>query len=92
MHLFSGVFQNFDVDFWPLLKAEKVLAPEQFWRKKTFSSKFSFLSSIRIYKLSASRITENSSHCYTLTYNVKTLPSDEEPGEGAMVLGAMPEV
>ena len=24
----SGVFQNFDVDFWPLLKAEKVLAPK----------------------------------------------------------------
>ena len=27
----SGVFQNFDVDFWPLLKAEKVLAPKQFF-------------------------------------------------------------
>ena len=25
-------------------------------------------------------------------YIVETLPSDEEPGEGAMVLGAMPEV
>jgi hypothetical protein len=42
----SGVFQNFDVDFWPLLKAEKVLAPKQFWWKKIFSSKFYFLSSI----------------------------------------------
>jgi len=27
-----GVFQNCDVDFW--LKAEKVLAPKQYWRKK----------------------------------------------------------
>ena len=61
-----GVFQNFNVDFWPLLKAEKVLALKQFWRKKFFSSKFYFLSSIWIYKLSASRITENTSHCYTL--------------------------
>ena len=29
-------FQNFDVDFSPLLKAEKVLAPKQFWRKIFF--------------------------------------------------------
>ena len=42
----SGVFQHFDVDFWPLLKAEKVLAPKQFWRKIFFSLKFYFLSSI----------------------------------------------
>ena len=68
----SGVFQNFDVHFWPLLKAEKVLAPKQFWRENFFSSKFYFLSSIWIYKLSASRITENSSHCYTLTIRGKT--------------------
>jgi hypothetical protein len=40
-----GVFQNFDVDFWPLLKAEKVLPPT-FTGKKKFSSKFYFLSSI----------------------------------------------
>ena len=52
----SGVFQNFDVDFWPLLKAEKVLAPKQFWRGKKSYSKFYFLSSIWIYKLSVSRI------------------------------------
>ena len=65
----SGVFQNFHVDFWPLLKAEKVVPPKQFWWKKFFSLKFYFLSSIWIYKLSASRITENSSHCYTLTIN-----------------------
>ena len=51
----SGVFKNFDVDFLPLLKAKKVLAPKQFWRKIFFSSKFHFLSSIWIYKLSASR-------------------------------------
>ena len=70
----SGVFQNFDVDFWPLLKAKKVLALKQFCRKKNVSSKFYFLSSIRIYKLSASRITENSSHCYTLTFRVKSVP------------------
>ena len=58
----SGVFQKFYVDFWPLLKAEKVLPPKQFWQKKKY-----FLSFIWIYKLSASRITENSSHCYPLT-------------------------
>ena len=41
-HLFvSSVFQNFDVDFWPLLKAEKVLPPKLFWQIK-FSSKFYF--------------------------------------------------
>ena len=38
----SGVFQNFDVDFWPLLKAEKVLAPKQFWRKNFFLQNFIF--------------------------------------------------
>jgi len=32
----TGVFQNVDVAFWPLLKAEKVLAPKQFWRRKIF--------------------------------------------------------
>ena len=64
----SGVFQNFDADFWPLLKAEKVLAPKQFWWNKNFSSKFYFLSSIWTYKLSASWITENSSHCYPLSF------------------------
>ena len=31
-----GVFQNFDVDFWSLLKAEKVLALKQFWRNFFF--------------------------------------------------------
>ena len=66
----SGVFQNFDVDYWPLLKAEKVLARKQFWRKFFFLSKFSFLLSIWIYKLSASRITQNSSHCYILNHNL----------------------
>ena len=38
----SGVFQNFDLNFWPLLKAEKVLAPKQFWRKKNFLQNFIF--------------------------------------------------
>ena len=28
----KNVFKNFDVDFWPLLKAEK----KQFWQKKKF--------------------------------------------------------
>jgi hypothetical protein len=37
-----GVFQNFDVDFWPLLKAEKVLAPKQFWREIFFLQNFIF--------------------------------------------------
>ena len=32
----SGVFQNFDVDFWPLLKAEKGLTPKQFLREFFF--------------------------------------------------------
>ena len=32
----SGVFQNFDVDFWPLLKAEKVLPRSNFGGKKKF--------------------------------------------------------
>jgi hypothetical protein len=41
----SGVFQNFDVDFWPLIKAEKVLHPKQFWQKKNFFKNF-ILSSI----------------------------------------------
>jgi hypothetical protein len=38
----SGVFQNFDVDFWPLLKTEEVLAPKQFWREKKFLQNFLF--------------------------------------------------
>ena len=39
----SGVFLNFDVDFWPLLKAEKVLAPKQFWPKKFLQNFIFFL-------------------------------------------------
>ena len=39
----SGVFLNWDVDFWPLLKAKKVLAPKQFWKKKNFLQNFIFL-------------------------------------------------
>jgi hypothetical protein len=38
----SGFIQNFDVDFWPLLKAEKVHPPKQFWRKKNFLQNFIF--------------------------------------------------
>ena len=38
----SGVFFNFDVDFWPLLKTEKVLPPKQFWRGKKFLQNFIF--------------------------------------------------
>ena len=44
------VFQSFDVDFWPLLKTEKVLPPSR------FVGKFYFLPSILIYKLLFSRI------------------------------------
>ena len=75
MHLFCfRCFQNFDVDFWPLLYlAEKVDPLKQFWQIKFFSLQFYFLSSIWIYKLSASRITENSSHCYPLTLNLFAL-------------------
>ena len=72
----SGVFPNF-YDFWPLLKAEKVLPWSRFRREKCFpeadfggifffSSKFYFFSFIWIYKLLFSRIAHNSSHCYTL--------------------------
>jgi hypothetical protein len=38
----SGVFKNFDVDFWPLLKVEKVLPPKQFWREIFFLHNFIF--------------------------------------------------
>ena len=37
-----GVFQKFDVDIWPLLKAEKVLTPKQFWQEKKFLQNFIF--------------------------------------------------
>ena len=37
-----SVFQNIDVDFWPLLKTEKVLAPKQFWQKIFFLQNFIF--------------------------------------------------
>ena len=39
LHIFlvSSVFQNFEVDFWPLLKAEKVLPPSRFWRENFIS-------------------------------------------------------
>ena len=36
----SGVFQNFDVDFWPLLNAEKVIIPSRFWREIFFLENF----------------------------------------------------
>jgi hypothetical protein len=43
VHLFvSDIFKNFDVDIWPLLKAEKVLHPKQFWRGKNFLQNFIF--------------------------------------------------
>ena len=42
----KDVFQNFDVDFWLLLKAEKVLPPKRFLREKKFSFNFFSLSSI----------------------------------------------
>ena len=35
----SGVFQNFEVDFWPLLNA-----PKQFWREKIFLQNFLFFN------------------------------------------------
>ena len=38
----SGIFQNFDVDFWPLLKAEKVLPRSNFGGKKIFLQNFIF--------------------------------------------------
>ena len=38
----SGVFQKIYVDFWHLLKAEKVHAPKQFWQEKKFSQNFFF--------------------------------------------------
>ena len=42
----SGIFQNFDVDFWPSLKAEKSTSPEAILARKKNSSKFYFMSSI----------------------------------------------
>ena len=33
----SGGFQNFEVDFWPLLKTEKVLPPSRFWLENFIS-------------------------------------------------------
>ena len=38
-----GVFKNFDVDFWPVLKAEKVLA------RRNFVGKFFFLQNFIFY-------------------------------------------
>ena len=62
VHLFClGVW------FLAFTKGGKGASSKQFWRKFFFSSKFYFQSSIWIYKLSASGITENSSHCYPLT-------------------------
>ena len=36
------VFQNFDVDFWPLIKAEKCLPRSNFGGKKNFLENFIF--------------------------------------------------
>ena len=68
----SGVFQNFEVDFWPLLMAEKVLPPNRFWREFFFPKNFIFYLPYKRYKLLASRITENSAHCYTLIMSTKS--------------------
>ena len=38
----SGVFQNFDIDFWPLLKAEKVIPQSNFGGKNIFLQNFIF--------------------------------------------------
>ena len=38
----SSIFQNFDVNFWPLLKAEKVLPPSRFCREFFFLKTFFF--------------------------------------------------
>ena len=38
----SDVFQNFDVHFWTLLKAEKVRSWSSFWRKKNIFLKIKF--------------------------------------------------
>ena len=54
----SGVFQTFEVDFWLLLKAQKVLPPKRYWREKRnfFKISFSILHRYESYKLKASRI------------------------------------
>ena len=70
LNFVSGVFQNFDVYFWLLLKVERVLSPRRFWRENFFSSKFYFLLSIWIYRLLASRISENISHSYTFSNSI----------------------
>ena len=45
----SGVFENFEVDFWPLLKEKKGRSRSRFWREKIFSLKFFFLLNFIFY-------------------------------------------
>ena len=35
-------FKNFDVDFWSLLKTEKVFSPSRFWQENSFLQNFIF--------------------------------------------------
>ena len=65
----SGVFQNL-MSIFGLYKRLKSACPKAILAEKNFSSKFYFLSSIWIFKLSASRITENSSHCYCINVDL----------------------
>ena len=61
----SGVFENFDVHFWTLLKAKKARSWSSFWQE---FKRFHFISLIWIDKLLLCWINQNTSHCYTLTY------------------------
>ena len=75
LHIFFvlGVFKNFDGDFWPLLKAEKVLAPKQFWRGKKISSKFYFYhpyESINFQPAGFLHLKKKVVHCYPLTISI----------------------
>ena len=56
----------FDVDFWPLLKAGKVL-PKQILAEFFFIFNFIFYHPCESIFYIANRITENISHYYTLT-------------------------
>ena len=88
---YSGVFQNFDVEFWPLLKAEKVLAPKQFWRKKKFLQNFLFFhpfESINFQPAGFLAFKEKIGpllHPYLYLYQFYTLQSDFRLGCGQII-------
>ena len=63
----SSVFQNFDVDVWPLLKADKVLPQQRLWQKKNFFKILFSIIHIFIQKDSL-HLKNKVVHCYSLIY------------------------